>query len=56
MVLRGNEASSARTVHEPIVGNARYPLVLKMFPAANEDQIKSVLDFLSDRLEETDTE
>ena len=24
-----------------------------MFPAANEDQIKAVLDFLSDRLEET---
>ena len=32
------------------------PQFLKMFPVANEDQIKSVLDFLSDRLEETDTE
>ena len=29
---------------------------LKVFPAANEEQIKSVLDFLSDRLEETSTE
>ena len=29
---------------------------LKQFPAANEEQIKSVLDFLSDRLEETSTE
>ena len=28
------------------------PEFLKMFPAANEDQIKSVLDFLSERLEE----
>ena len=32
------------------------PEFLKMFPAANEEQIKSVLDFLSDRLEETSTE
>lgn len=29
------------------------PEFLKMFPAAKEEQIKSVLDFLSDRLEET---
>ena len=29
---------------------------LETFPAANEKQIKSVLDFLSDRLEETGTE
>ncbi|MCY4506646.1 MAG: DUF433 domain-containing protein [Acidobacteria bacterium] len=29
---------------------------LEVFPAANEGQIKSVLDFLSDRLEETSTE
>ena len=29
---------------------------LKVFPAANEEQIKLVLDFLSDRLEETSTE
>ncbi len=32
------------------------PEFLKVFPAANEEQIKSVLDFLSDRLEETSTE
>ena len=32
------------------------PEFLKQFPAANEEQIRSVLDFLSDRLEETTTE
>ncbi|MCY4507870.1 MAG: hypothetical protein OXG35_13055 [Acidobacteria bacterium] len=32
------------------------PEFLKMFPAASEDQIKAVLDFLSDRLEETGTD
>ena len=32
------------------------PEFLEMFEGANEEQIKSVLDFLSDRLEETSTE
>ena len=32
------------------------PEFLKMFPAANEEQIRAVLDFVSDRLEETSTE
>ena len=32
------------------------PEFVKMFPAANEEQVKSILDFLSDRLEETSTE
>ena len=32
------------------------PEFVKLFPAANEEQVKSVLDFLSDRLEETSTE
>ena len=32
------------------------PEFLEMFDGANEEQIKSVLDFLSDRLEETSTE
>ena len=32
------------------------PEFLKMFPGANEEQIKSVLDFLFDRLEKTSTE
>ena len=32
------------------------PEFLKMFPTAKEEQIKAVLDFLSDRLEETSTE
>ena len=32
------------------------PEFLKMFPGANQEQIKSVLDFLSERLERTSTE
>ena len=32
------------------------PEFVKMFPGANEEQVKSILDFLSDRLEETRTE
>ncbi len=32
------------------------PEFLEMFEGANKEQIKSVLDFVSDRLEETSTE